>query len=138
MGEGSEGRGHNQDLRVQVPACNQENPSIPTKEVTPAPTNVRPRNLTLEGRNQDGSVVTLRHSEVSGGAVHLHVKVRCGCSNPGKTRSQSSGGKRKAQGNANLTPTEEKASTKKKQASNFKREAQSSDEDTVSAEEDHE
>ena len=136
MGEGSEGRGHNQDLSVQVPACNQENPS--TKEVTPAPTNVRPRNLALEGRNQDGSVVTLRHSEVSGIAVHLHVKVRCGCSHPGKARSQSAGGKRKAQGNANLTPTEEKASTKKKQASNFKREAQSSDEDTVSADKDHE
>ena len=133
MGEG-DGRGHNQDLKVQVPTYINENSSIPTM---PEPTNVRPRNLALEGRNQDWSVVTLRHSEVSGGAVHLHVKVWCGCSHPGKARSQSAGGKRKAQGNANLTPTEEKASTKKKQVYNFKREVQSSDEDTVSADEEH-
>ena len=70
-GEG-DGRGHNQDLKVQVPTYINENSSIPTM---PEPTNVRPRNLALEGRNQDGSVVTLRHSEVSGGAVHLHVEV---------------------------------------------------------------
>ena len=74
MREG-DGRGHNQDRKVQLPTYNHENPSIPTKQAMPAPTNVRPRNLALEGRNQDGSVVTLRHSEVSGGAVHLHVKV---------------------------------------------------------------
>ena len=73
---------------------------------------------------------------MSGRAVHLHVKVPCGCSHSGKARSQSAvGGKRKAQANVNLTPTEEKTTAKRRHASNFKREAQSSNEGSVSADE---
>ena len=80
----------------------------------PATTNIGPRNLVLEGRNQDGSLITLRHNKAHDGAVRLQVKVRCGCSHSGRARSQSA---------------EEKTTVKKMQAFNFKREAQSADEE---------
>ena len=70
--------------------------------------------MALEGRNQDGSVITLRHNEVHDAAVRLKVKVRCGCSHSGRARSQSA---------------EEKTTAKKMQAVNFKREAESADEE---------
>ena len=72
LGEGK-GRGHNPDLEVPVPPYNHKNLFIPAKEFTPASTNIGPRNLALEGRNQDGSVVTLCHNEAYGGAVHLQL-----------------------------------------------------------------
>ena len=115
-----------------MPAYNHEYLFIPAKQVIPATTNIGPRNLALEGRNQDGSVITLRHNEVHGGAVRLQVIVRCGCSHSGRARSQRAGrGKSKAHCDVNLTPTEEKATAKKMQAFNFKREEQSADEEQV-------
>ena len=45
----SNGRGHNPDLKVQMPAYSHENVFIPTKEVIPGTTNIGPRNRVLEG-----------------------------------------------------------------------------------------